>query len=204
MRCWRGLPSCRRPPTLRRVFGPGVQAQRSSPTFGPGVRTRRSDRLTGRLPGGLRRPGAFCSVRCAVGDRAAFGGAGFGSEGAGYHGGEGVATLAARRVVGPATSDRIYPQKCPLPAAVRDHVIFLCSSSSRRCGYVEKRRFPSSARKYSSTGCVENLGRTRAGLWTVKNYPHGLHRYTVVLHRFSTATSPKLGITFSLEMVTRS
>jgi hypothetical protein len=112
------------------------------------------------------------------------------------------ATLAGWREIGPPRTDESYPQIRAEPTVVRVPVLYLCSRSSRRCGYVEKHPFPCSAPTYSSTGGVENLGIIHGDLWMKKSCPHPFHSLDRVLHRFSPEGSPALGITTSPESVT--
>ena len=113
-----------------------------------------------------------------------------------------VATVPGWREFGPRTTGESFPQFRAEAAVVRVPGLYLCSRSSRRCGYVEKHPFPSSARGNSSTGHVENLGIIHGDLWMKKSCPQRVHSRGTVLHRFSPKGSPGLGITSSLESVT--
>ena len=115
---------------------------------------------------------------------------------------ESGATLLGGREIGPPTTGPSFPQKRADPAGVLDPVLYLCSGSSRRCGYVEKRLFRSSLAKFPSTACVENLGRNRGDLWIERRCPHGFHSRPRFLHSFSPVRSPSLGITSSLNLMT--
>ena len=113
-----------------------------------------------------------------------------------------AATLPGGREIGPPTTGPSFPQNRADPAGFRDPGFYLCSGSSRRCGYVEKPSFRSSLREFPSTGCVENLGTNQVALWMTQRCPHGFHNHPRFLHRFSPARSPTLGITSSLDLMT--
>ena len=57
-----------------------------------------------------------------------------------------AATLPGWREIGPRTTDESYPQFCAEPAAVRVPSLYLCSRSSRRCGFCGLRPNPLLAR----------------------------------------------------------
>lgn len=112
------------------------------------------------------------------------------------------ATLLGGREIGPPTSGPSFPQKRAEPTGVLALGLYLCSGSSRGCGYVEKRPFRSSHALFSSTACVENLGKNRGALWIAKCCPHGFHSRPQFLHRLSPVRSPSLGITSSPDLMT--
>src|SRR5207248_1516128 len=95
------------------------------------------------------------------------------------------ATLAGRREIGPQIFAASFPQIRVHPAAVLASGLYLCSRSSRACGYVEKRPFRSSDREIPSTGHVENLGISEGVLWMKKSCPQRVHSWNQVLHRLS-------------------
>ena len=113
-----------------------------------------------------------------------------------------AATLPGVPEIGRRTTGPSFPQKCADPAVVLDPGLYLCSGSSRRCGYVEKRPFRSSLAEFPSTACVENLGIKANALWMAWRCPHSFHSHPRFLHRFSPARSPSLGITSSLDLMT--
>jgi hypothetical protein len=113
------------------------------------------------------------------------------------------ATLPARSEIGHLTSLESFPQKQADPTGVRDRGVYLCSSSSRGCGYVEKCRLHSSVGKSSSTAVVESVWINSNALWMKHLRPQGIHNSAAFVHRFSSKRSTDLGITSSLKLVIR-
>jgi len=95
------------------------------------------------------------------------------------------ATLALRQEIGLRTTGPSFPQIRLDTAAFLATGLYLCSRSSRGCGNVEKRAFPSSLPKFLSTGHVENLWTTEGVLWMKKSCPQRVHSWNPVLHRLS-------------------
>ena len=95
------------------------------------------------------------------------------------------ASLSGFGEVGPQTTDEGFPQIRAEATVFRDPVLYLCSRSSRRCGYVENGRFRSSALNFCAQGHVHNLGISEGDLWMKKSCPQGFHSAGRVLHSLS-------------------